>query len=189
MIAANPKLPPLVGLARTALIRAKEKPLGPIPARGDWYDYVAADDMPTIAVIQDIDDRPGYGAFWGEVQSVIHKQLGVAGCVTNGSFRDIDMLAPEFQILGGRIGPSHAHVHVTQIKCDVNIFGMFTTHDQVVHADFHGAVAIPWDAVRKLPDAIELCMRREKLILDLARSPGFNSEKMHDAFKLASDIH
>jgi regulator of RNase E activity RraA len=189
LIAANPKLPPIVGLARTGIIRAKEKPLGPIPPRGDWYDYVAASNMPTIAVIQDVDDRPGYGAFWGEVQSVVHKQLGVVGCVTNGSFRDLDMLAPEFQVVGGKIGPSHAHVHLVQMRCDVNVFGMLATHDQVVHADYHGAVVIPAEAVKKLPDAIDLCVRREKLILDLARSPDFNSKKMHDAFKLAGEIH
>ena len=47
-----------------------------------------------IAVIQDVDDRPGFGAFWGEVHTTVHAALGVAGCVTNGSFRDIDMLAP-----------------------------------------------------------------------------------------------
>ena len=63
------KLPRIVGLARTGMIRAKEAPRRPIPRRGDWYDYVAAKDMPTIAVLQDIDDLPGYGAFWGEVRS------------------------------------------------------------------------------------------------------------------------
>ena len=65
MIAADRELPPIVGLARTGLIRAKEKPRGPIPPREDWYDYVALDDLPTVAVLQDIDDHPGYGAFWG----------------------------------------------------------------------------------------------------------------------------
>ena len=124
MVAADRKLPPIVGLARTGLIRAKEPPRGPIPPREDWYDYVAAQDLPTIAAIQDIDDRPGYGAFWGEVQSTVHLALGVKGCVTNGSFRDIDMLAPGFQIIGGRIGPSHAHVHMVQMRCEVNVFGM-----------------------------------------------------------------
>ena len=124
MVVVDRKFPPIVGLARTGLIRAKEPPRGPIPPREDWYDYVAADGLPTIAVIQDIDDRPGFGAFWGEVQTTVHAGLGVAGCVTNGSFRDIDMLAPGFQIVGGRIGPSHAHVHMVQMNCDVNIFGM-----------------------------------------------------------------
>src|SRR5580704_2081322 len=94
MVAANRKLPPIVGLARTGMIRAKEPPRGPIPPREDWYDYVSGGDLPTIAVVQDVDDRPGHGAFWGEVQSTVHLALGVRGCVTNGSFRDVDTLAP-----------------------------------------------------------------------------------------------
>jgi Aldolase/RraA len=189
MVAADRKLPPIVGLARTGLIRAKEPPRGPIPPREDWYDYVAAQDLPTIAAIQDIDDRPGYGAFWGEVQSTVHLALGVKGCVTNGSFRDVDMLAPGFQIIGGRIGPSHAHVHMVQMRCEVNLFGMLVKDDDVVHADYHGAVVIPADAVRKLPDAIDLISRREKVILDMARAEGFTSAKMRDALKRAGEIH
>lgn len=189
MVSASMKLPPIVGLARTGLIRAKEEPRGPIPPREDWYDYVAAGDIPTIAVIQDIDDRPGYGAFWGEVQSTVHLALGVQGCVTNGSFRDLDMLAPGFQIVGSRMGPSHAHVHMVEMRCQVNILGMLATDNDVIHADFHGAVVIPHDAVKKLPAAIDLVARREKVILDLAKSPGFNSGMMRDALKRAGEIH
>ncbi|WP_158814595.1 RraA family protein [Methylocapsa sp. S129] len=189
MIAVDRKLPPIVGVARTGLIRAKEKPRGPIPSREDWYDYVAAADLPTIAVLQDIDDRPGYGAFWGEVQSTVHWGLGVLGCVTNGSFRDLDMIAAGFQIIGGRIGPSHAHVHMVQMRCEVNVFGMLARDDDVIHADFHGAVIIPAEAVKKLPDAIELVARREKAILDVARAPGFTSAKMREALKRAGEIH
>ena len=189
MVAADRKHAPIVSLARTGMIRAKERPKGPIPSREEWYDYVAADGLPTIAIIQDIDDRPGFGAFWGEVQSTVHLGLGVAGCVTNGSFRDLDMLAPRFQIIGGSVVPSHAHVHLVQMRCDVNVFGMMATHDDVVHADFHGAVVIPAEAVRKLPEAIDLIARREKAILDIARAPGFDSAKMREALKRASEIH
>jgi regulator of RNase E activity RraA len=140
-------------------------------------------------VIQDIDDRPGFGAFWGEVQTTVHASLGVAGCVTNGSFRDIDMLAPGFQIVGGRIGPSHAHVHMVQMNCDVNIFGMLVHNDDVVHADVHGAVVVPAEAVRALPKAIDLITRREKVILDRARGAGFNSAAMREALRASGEIH
>jgi hypothetical protein len=189
MVAADPKLPPIVGLARTGLIRARESPRGPVPPREEWYDYVAADGLPTVALLQDIDDRPGYGAFWGEVQSTVHLALGVVGCVTNGSFRDLGMLAPGFQIIGGRIGPSHSHVHMVQMRCEVNVFGMLATHDDVIHADFHGAVVIPASAVQRLPDAIQLVVRREKVILDAARAPGFTSARMREALKHAGEIH
>ena len=189
MIAADRALPPIVGLARTGLIRAREAPRAPVPPREAWYDYVAADGIPTIALLQDIDDRPGYGAFWGEVQSTVHLGLGVAGCVTNGSFRDVDMLAKGFQIIGGRIGPSHAHVHMVQMNCEVNIFGMRARHDDVIHADCHGAVVIPIEAVERLPEAIGLVSRREKAILDVARAPGFTSAKMREALRKAGEIH
>ena len=189
MVAADRTFPPIVGLARTGLVRAKEPSRGPIPAREDWYDYVSPTGLPTIAVIQDIDGRPGFGAFWGEVQTTIHKALGVAGCVTNGSFRDLDMLAPGFQIIGGRIGPSHAHIHMVHMNCDANIFGMLVHHDDVIHADFHGAVVIPADAVRKLPAAIDLVSRREKVILDMAKRPGFNSHMLRDALRRSGEVH
>ena len=189
MVAADRRLKPIVGLARTGLIRAKEPPRGPIPTRQEWYDYVEAGDLPTVAVLQDIDDRPGYGAFWGEVQTNEHKGLGVLGCVTNGSFRDCDMLAEGFQIIGGSIVPSHAHVHMVEMRCDVNVLGMLAGHDDVIHADFHGAVVIPADAVKKLPEAIDLVARREKVILDMARAPGFTSAHMREALSRVQDIH
>ena len=189
MFAADRKLPPIVGLARTGLIRSKEPPRGPIPPREDWYEYVEAGDLPTIAVIQDIDDTPGYGCFWGEVQSTVHLALGVLGCVTNGAFRDLDMLAPGFQIVGAGMVPSHAHVHMTQMRCQANIFGMNCTHDDVIHADYHGAVVVPADAVAKLPAAIDLITRREKVILDMARAPGFSAAQMRTALQRAGEIH
>ncbi|HEY0419288.1 MAG TPA: RraA family protein [Acetobacteraceae bacterium] len=189
MWSVDRKFPPIVGLARTGLIRAKEPPRMKLPERAAWYEYVEATDLPTIAVIQDIDDQPGYGAFWGEVQTTVHQGLGVLGCVTNGSFRDLDMLAPGFQIIGGRIGPSHAHVHMVEMNCQVNIFGMLVGHDDVIHADFHGAVVIPADCVTKLPAAIDLVSRREKVILDMARAPGFSGAKMREALQKAGEIH
>lgn len=189
MVAADRTLKPIVGLARTGMIRAKEPPRVSTADRLDWYDYVAEADLPTVVVLQDLDDRPGYGAWWGEVHSTVHKALGALGCVTNGSFRDCDMLAPGFQIIGGRIGPSHAHVHLVDFGKSVNVFGMMVGHDDVVHADFHGAVVIPAEAVRKLPDAIALSARREKVILDICASPDFSPAKLREAVRRSGEIH
>lgn len=189
MVCIDPKAKPIVGLARVGMIRAKEPPRGQVVNRLDWYDYVAATDFPTIAVIQDIDDRPGYGAYWGEVQSTVHKALGAIGCVTSGSFRDLDAWAPGFQIIGGRVGPSHAHVHMVELGKPVNVFGMQAGHDDVIHADFHGAVVVPADAVKQLPAAIDLISRREKVILDVCRAPGFTPAKLREAIRRSGEIH
>jgi regulator of RNase E activity RraA len=189
MVAVDASLPPIVGLARTGTIRAKEPPRGTVANRLDWYDYVADGDLPTIVVLQDIDDRPGYGAFWGEVQSTVHKALGARGCVTNGSFRDLTAWAKDFQMIGGRVGPSHAHVHLVDFGKPVNVFGMQVAHDDVVHADYHGAVVVPADAVKKLPAAIDVVARREKVILDICKSPDFSPAKLRDAIRRAGEIH
>ncbi|MGH7067506.1 MAG: RraA family protein [Acetobacteraceae bacterium] len=189
MVAADRTLPPIVGLARVGTLRAKESPRGVVASRLEWYDYVAEAELPTVVVLQDLDDRPGYGAFWGEVHSRVHKALGALGCVTNGSFRDCDMLAPGFQIIGGRIGPSHAHVHVVDFGRPVNIFGMQAGHDDVIHADFHGAVVVPAETVKKLPEAIALVARREKVIMDVCAEADFTPAKLKQAIKRAGEIH
>ena len=41
----------------------------------------------------------------------------------------------------------------------------------MIHADYHGAVVIPAEAVKKLPAAIDLISRREKVILDICTRP------------------
>ena len=189
MVCLYPKAKPIVGLARVGMIRSTEAPRGTVTDRADWYEYVAATDIPTIAVIQDIDGQPGYGAYWGEVQSNLHKALGSIGCVTNGSFRDLDMWAEGYQMIGGRVGPSHAHVHMVTFGQPVNIFGMQVGHDDVIHADYHGAVVVPADAVKKLPAAIDLISRREKVILDFCKSPDFSAAKLRDVLKRSSEIH
>jgi regulator of RNase E activity RraA len=154
-----------------------------------WYDYVADATLPTIVCLQDLDDTPGIGAFWGEVNSAIHHGLGAQGVVTNGSIRDLDAWAPGFQGIAGVVNPSHAFVHVVGLRLDIGIHGMAVGHDDVVHADRHGAVVIPHAVVTELPAAIDLGARREKVILDIARAPGFGIAALRAALAAADEIH
>ncbi len=193
LVCAFPDLKPLVGYARTATIRAVQpSSLSPGEAkelRLAYYRHVAEGAGPTIAIIQDLDPEPGFGAFWGEVNTAVHKGLGVLGCVTNGSIRDLDAIAPDFQLIAGKVGPSHAYVHVEAIGVDVNIHGMAVRNGDLIHADRHGAVVIPIEAADKLPAAIELGSRREAVTLKAARAPGFTIEKLAEAMGTAADIH
>ena len=189
---ADPGLPPVVGYARTATIRALEA--SPLDAealreqRARYYAYVGEGPGPTVCVIQDLDPRPGFGAFWGEVNSNIHKALGCLGAVTNGSFRDWGDLAPGFQILGGKVGPSHAHVHLVEFGGRVNVFGMTVDDGDLIHADRHGAVVIPRRALAELPAAIDLVARREKVILDACRAPGFDAEVLRQVLAESAKV-
>lgn len=193
MVCAFPDMQPIVGFARTAQIKAlTPSPLPPAEAKAlriRYYEQLVEGAGPVITVIQDMDPDPGFGAFWGEVNTAVHRGLGVLGCVTNGSFRDLDAIDPRFQLLAGKIGPSHAHVHVEAIGVPVEIFGMRVEPMDLIHADRHGAVVIPRDAAAALPAAIDLCIRKEKPILDAARSGHFGIDQLKAAFATAEDIH
>ncbi|UCH49243.1 MAG: RraA family protein [Betaproteobacteria bacterium] len=190
LIAASSHLPAIVGFARTAKIRCST-PYDPAQRkqnRVSYYEYIAGGQQPSIAVIEDIDERPGVGAFWGEVNTHIHRGLGCIGTVTNGSMRDLDAMDPEFQCLAGSLSPSHAWVQVAEIGKPVEIFGMRVSPGQIVHADRHGAVVIPPEYLEKLPEAIDLMARREKVLLDAAKRDGFDiialKEAMSESEKL-----
>lgn len=194
MVCAFPELKPICGYARTATIRAmapaRRTAAENVAARQAYYDYVAnGGPSPAITVIQDLDSEPGFGAFWGEVNTAIHKGLGALGVVTDGSIRDLDACAPGFQLVARKVGPSHAHVHVVDHGGQVNIFGMIVNDGDIIHADRHGAVVIPPESVKTLPDAIDLLTRREAVVLDAARAPDFDFEKLKAAMGQSADIH
>jgi regulator of RNase E activity RraA len=194
LIAAFPEMKPVVGFARTAHIRSRE----PYPRSRDeaneirlgYYAHIAAQPLPSIAVIQDIDmPDQGFGAFWGEVQTNVHKGLGCAGVVTDGSVRDLDAMAPGFFVLAGSIMPSHAYVHLVDFGGTVSVAGMLVSPNDVIHADRHGAVVVPAETVKELPAAVDLLSRREKVIIDAARTPGFSVARLRQAYDEQDDIH
>ncbi|XDZ64189.1 RraA family protein [Alphaproteobacteria bacterium LSUCC0396] len=193
LFSLDPSLPPICGFARTATIRAAEpsdESAAKMAAkRAAYYEYVAAAPTPTIVIIQDIDPQPGVGAFWGEVQTNIHKGLGVLGAVTNGSFRDVPDSARGFNLIGGKVGPSHAFVHLVDIDCQVTVHGLTAKTNDIIHADQHGAVFIPPSSIAQIPAAVDLISRREAVILETAKSPDFTVEKLKIAMGQMKDIH
>jgi regulator of RNase E activity RraA len=189
-LTAFPKLPAIVGFARTATIRCST-PYDPAVRRKNqvaYYEHVAQGEQPTIAVIQDIDSQPGLGAFWGEVNTHVHWGLGCVGTLTNGSMRDLDAMQPKFQCFAATLSPSHAWVQVVEIGKPVEVLGMAVTDGDIVHADRHGAIIIPRDVLDKLPAAIDLMARKEKVILDAARKLGFGIAALKEALAASDQI-
>ena len=183
-----PDLPPMVGYAKTATIKTKDKvALGEgsyMAKRLDYLDYVAAAPAPSIVVIEDLDgEHVGFGAFWGEVQSNLHKALGCLGTITNGSIRDIPMIPNGFQMLAGSIGPSHAYVHVVDFGVPVTIHGMAVTSGDLIHADQHGAVVVPIDKIDAMVPALDKISKQEARIIEAARAPGATVASIKAAMK------
>ena len=111
------------------------------------------------------------------------------GAVTNGSFRDVPDSAPGFNLIGGKIGPSHAFVYIVDIDCQVTVFGLTAKTNDIIHADQHGAVLIPPAAVKQIPAVVDLISRREEIILEAAKSADFTVAKLKTTMGQIKDIH
>jgi regulator of RNase E activity RraA len=168
----------VVGFAATAQIAALAPPTDPpevVRARRMAY-YKAMHDAPkpSVAVVEDVDFPACVGAYWGEVNTAIHKGFGMAGALTNGVVRDLGDLPDGFPVIAGSIGPSHGYVHVRSIGEPVRVFGLEIRQGDLVHADRHGAVVVPPDVVPHLAEGIERLWASERLVLDPARAEGFD---------------
>ena len=182
VLAANPTLPSIVGFARTAKIAGASPPVEKADVIRSrqlaYYQSMTTGELPTVAVIEDLDYPNCVGAFWGEVNTTVHAGLGVGGALTNGVMRDLDDLASGFQGIAGSIGPSHGFVHIVEIDFPVSVFGLLVRPSDLVHADRHGAIVIPTETISSLADAIAKMRAAEALILDPAREIDFTFEKL-----------
>ena len=194
LLCSRPGLAPMVGIARTATLRAAH----PSDLRGSaaraladaYYAYIDQGPKPSITVIADLDGpQRGCGSFWGEVNSNIHRGFGSLGVITDGSVRDLPDIAEGFQMLADRVGPSHAYVHIVDFAKPVTVAGMRVRSGDLIHADQHGAVVIPAAAVHQVADAADQIARRERVIIDAARQPGFDIEALRKAQGDAAEIH
>ncbi|MGP6089333.1 RraA family protein [Antarctobacter jejuensis] len=186
MLSSVPTEPALVGYARTAKISAVAPPTETpevIKARRmDYYRHMAEGPRPAMAVVEDLDGDEAIGAYWGEINTTVHKGLGLCGALTNGVMRDLGDLPAGFPVIAGKIGPSHGFVHVREIATPVSIFGLTVADGELVHADRHGALVIPADYAGELEAAIRKMMETEQIVLRAAREPGFNFAKFEAAW-------
>ena len=185
MLVSHPDGPAMVGYARTAKIAAVAPPDEPpetIKARRmDYYRHMAEGPRPAITVVEDIDFPHCIGAYWGEINTTVHKGFGVCGALTNGVMRDLGDLPDNFPVVAGSIGPSHGFVHVKEIGMPVTVFGLTIADGDLVHADRHGALVIPPEVLASLESAIRKLLETEQLVLEPARKDGFD----FDAFEAA----
>ncbi|RED11379.1 RraA family protein [Pontivivens insulae] len=164
----------MVGYARTAKIAALSPSTNPPEKvremRMGYYRYMSEGPRPALCVIEDEDGAENaVGAFWGEINTNIHKAFGLSGTLTNGVMRDLGDLPEGYPVVAGSVGPSHAFVHVTAVDTPVEIFGLTVQPGALVHADRHGAVAIPEEVVPVLEAAIHKLLETERIVLDAAK--------------------
>lgn len=177
---------PVVGHAVTARIRCSSPPItgGTFVDRTDWWDHILTIPGPRIVVIEDVDEKPGTGAFLGEVHACILHSLGCVAAITNGSVRDLPAINKgEFKLFAKHVSVSHAYVHVVEFGTPVKVGGLVVKPGDLLHADCHGVLSIPPQIADKIPAAVAEITERERRVLDLCQAGDVTVEKLRDAVR------
>ncbi|MDH4266956.1 MAG: RraA family protein [Deltaproteobacteria bacterium] len=178
---AFPDLGPMIGYAVTGVITAYS-PEGRRVQAPDWWKEIQKIPEPRVVVLHDI-DRPVVGSFWGEVQANIHKALGCAGTVTDGSVRDLDEVKEAgFPFFSSCISVSHAYVHLVEVGIPVKVGGLVVKSGDLILGDKHGVISIPLEIAKDVPKAAQLVEDWERRVINFCKSKKFTTEGLKDLF-------
>lgn len=180
-------LSPVAGFAATARIRTATPPMegGRYSyARTDWWDHLLALPTPRLMVIQDVDPKPGLGAFLGEVHTCILQALGCVGAVTNGAVRDLtEVRKAGFQVFAGNVSVSHAYAHVFDFGGPVEIGGLKIRPGDLIHGDVNGVLSVPVETLDEVLSAAREIVEKRRSLIRLCSSSDFNIAKLRDGVK------
>jgi len=151
-----PQMGPMVGYAVTVEFEPSNAahPKANPKAWAEYRAYVASVAGPKIVVVQDLDKPRVIGAFWGEVNSNIHRALGCVGTITDGAIRDLDeMNNAGFKAIARRLCVGHAHSCPVRWGGEVEVFGRTVKPGHLIHADKHGFLVVPPEDEARLLEA------------------------------------
>jgi regulator of RNase E activity RraA len=173
----------MVGFAVTARFAADQPPARPAP-RYEFWKRILEIPEPRVMVMQDLDHPPGVGAYFGEVQSSIHRRLGCVGVVTNGHVRDLDEVHPlGFHYFAGGVCVSHAYVHLIDFGGPVKVGGTVVHTGDLIHADKHGVLIVPPEVARDIPSAAAKVAEREQRIISHCKSADFSLDELRRRYE------
>lgn len=146
------------------------------------WDALEAAPKPAVLVIQDIGRDKLRGCHMGEVMATIAKALGAVGAVSDGGLRDVlEVEALGFQYFCPGFVVSHGRPFILDVNVPVTVSGMHVQPGDLLHGDVNGVLVVPEEVAAKTADEAMKVREAEKVILDLARAPGFTVAKLREA--------
>ena len=142
-------------------------------------------------VIEDLDYPNPIGSYWGEVNGSIYKGMGCVGLVTNGGVRDLDeVVETGFQFFASCVLVSHAYVHLEEVGTPVSVGGLTVSRRAICctrtsTASSRSRTISPSDVASASADV----ERRERPIIDFARSEEMTADGLRDLFSKQRETH
>jgi regulator of RNase E activity RraA len=176
----------MVGYAVTGRLRSGDPPIAGsfFHDRGDLWTRILETHAPRILVLEDVDERPGRGAFAGDMHAAILNALGCVGYVTNGAVRELPSVRRiGVQLFAGTIAVSHAYAHIFDIGIPVTVDGMEVHTGTLLHGDQHGLVTVPAEIAGEIPNVAAKLQRSEQEVIEFCQSKSFSVEKLSALMK------
>jgi 4-hydroxy-4-methyl-2-oxoglutarate aldolase len=174
-------LPPVVGYAATARMRAASQPVNGHCYYDDmdWWRYLASVPPPRVVVVLDADDPPGVGALFGELHAHICRAMDCIAYITNGAVRDLPEIEQlGFQLFAHKLSPSHAYAHIVEFGQPVEIGGLRIRSGDLLHADMHGVQTVPVEIAAKLPAVATEVRAEEQALIQMCLDGKFSIERL-----------
>lgn len=173
-----PELGRVVGYAATAEVTTNDED-SPALDWLDYYAYLEGSPSPLVAVLRDVDSRPGRGASFGDGMARVHRHLGVVGAIVEGTVRDLAGIgAVGLPIFAWGTVPGHGAFHLTRFDGPVTVGRMRVRPGDLILADGDGCVRIPPQHGADILRLAGEVRAREAVIFDFYDSPDFSIEAM-----------
>jgi regulator of RNase E activity RraA len=175
----------MVGYAATARLRSGEPPItGSYHDRTDWWNSILRVQAPRIAVLEDLDEPPGVGAFLGDMHAAILRALGCVGYVTNGAVRELPRIRDMgLHLFAGNVAVSHAYAHIFDFGSSVNVGGLEVRPGDLLHGDRHGVLIVPKRIAPEVPAVAAKLQAAEQRVIRLCQSQEFSVEKLRQVME------
>jgi regulator of RNase E activity RraA len=169
---------PMVGRAVTARMVAREPGEDGIPV-SFLHQAIAETEGPVAVVLEDCDDPAGAGAFLGEVNGSLLAALRVRGVITNGRVRDAGELRGfPYAVYAAGLCVARSYMRLTGVGTEVTVAGLTVHPGDLLHADEHGVLQIPAEALPGIIEKAEVIREDEQKVVGWSRSADFSVEKL-----------
>ncbi|MFN8443376.1 MAG: RraA family protein [Caldilineaceae bacterium] len=175
-----PELGAVIGYAITAEVTTND-PDTPAISWADYYELIEQTPGPLVAVLKDVDSRPGRGASFGDGMATLHKRLGVVGALVDGTIRDLAGIQKVgLPIWAWGTVPGHGVFNLTRFNTPITVGQLRIRPGDLLFADGDGCVRIPVEHAADVLRLADEVRSYEREIFDFYRSPDFTVKKMRE---------
>ena len=176
-----PELGPIIGYAVTAEVTTNDPDSSAVPWE-EYYGAIHQAEGPVVAVIKDVDSRPGRGASFGDGMARLHQRLGAVGAIVDGTVRDLPGIRQVgLPIFAWGTVPGHGVFAATRVNTPVTVGQVRVRPGDLIFGDEDGCVRIPVQHAEEILELAAGVREKEAGIFAFYESDEFSFEKWRDS--------